>query len=154
MMKVLTTSVLVVLAVLPAITNSDPLRRKRDSGSEVSTVGTVLLDKLLTTTEWDNTLEDDEGSGTITTTVDPVESEDSVGISTVIVESKHFGTKNYTFLEPNHIPISDFLDMDEDMDLELLFTEVVNADFQQGGGTSPAQNIMVRSRTCLPSSMI
>ncbi|XP_039444285.1 uncharacterized protein LOC120424281 isoform X1 [Culex pipiens pallens] len=147
MMKVLTAtaSVLVVLAVLPAITNSDPLRRKRDSEGEVSTVGTVLLDKLLTTTDWDNTLEDDEGSGTITTTVDPVgSSDDSVGISTVIVESKHFGTKNYTFLEPNHIPISDFLDMDEDMDLELLFTEVVNADFQQGGGTSPAQNIMLQ----------
>ncbi|XP_065083879.1 uncharacterized protein LOC135706241 [Ochlerotatus camptorhynchus] len=67
---------------------------------------------------------------------------DSVGISTVMVELKHFGTKNFTFLEPDHIPISDFMDLDENVDLELLFTEQVNADLRDS--ENPTENVVLQ----------
>lgn len=82
-------------------------------------------------------LSSDDGDNVSTTE----DESDSVGISTVMVELKHFGTKNFTFLEPDHIPISDFLDLDENVDLELLFTEQVNADLK--GGDHPAENVVV-----------
>ncbi|XP_053681680.1 uncharacterized protein LOC128732455 [Sabethes cyaneus] len=68
---------------------------------------------------------------------------DNVGLSTVIVELKHYGTRKFTFLEPDHIPISNFLDLDENVDLELLFTEQVQAN-NSSQNSSPAENIVLQ----------
>ncbi|KXJ74624.1 hypothetical protein RP20_CCG013229 [Aedes albopictus] len=67
---------------------------------------------------------------------------DSVGISTVMVKLKHFGTKNFTFLEPDHIPISDFMGLDENVDLELLFSEQMGADHKDSG--NPVENVVLQ----------
>ncbi|XP_058811550.1 uncharacterized protein LOC131676501 [Topomyia yanbarensis] len=82
-----------------------------------------------------------ESTIAVPTTTEENES-DSVGISTVIVQLKHFGTKNFTFLEPDHIPISNFLDLDENVDLELLFTEHVNASLEHSN--NPAENVVLQ----------
>ncbi|XP_055613793.1 uncharacterized protein LOC129760216 isoform X2 [Uranotaenia lowii] len=50
---------------------------------------------------------------------------DNEGTGTVVVQMKHFGMKNYSFLEPAHSAIRDFRDLDENVDLELLFREEV-----------------------------
>ncbi|XP_055526022.1 uncharacterized protein LOC129718867 isoform X2 [Wyeomyia smithii] len=85
----------------------------------------------------------DSSNGSVPTATEEVSDEaDNIGLSTVIVELKHYGTRNFTFLEPDHIPITNFLDLDENVDLELLFTEHVQANMSQDN--NPADNIVLQ----------
>ncbi|XP_058445431.1 uncharacterized protein LOC131426591 [Malaya genurostris] len=124
----------IVVLVLVTIVQCHLLKKSRRVKSDEVTV--LPTESLATSSK--QTL---NGSTTAAPTVDENEV-DNVGISTVIVELKHFGTKNFTFLEPDHIPISNFLDLDENVDLELLFTEHVNGKLELS--TNPADNIVLQ----------
>lgn len=132
-------TVMIVLGSLLSVVHNDPVRRfqKVTKFEENEATPSQELDSGESSTPvLENFTEVELGNAT-------TENEaDSVGISTVIVKMKHFGTKNFTFLEPDHIPISDFMGLDENVDLELLFSEQMqHADFKPN--ESPVQNVVV-----------
>ncbi|XP_021706146.1 uncharacterized protein LOC5568409 isoform X2 [Aedes aegypti] len=130
--------VVIVLGSLLSVVHNDPVKRFQKVtkiDEEESTQHQELESREASTPVVDITTDGEFGNTT--------ENEaDSVGISTVMVKLKHFGTKNFTFLEPDLIPISDFMDLDENVDLELLFSEQMNADHSQSG--SPVENVVVQ----------
>ncbi|XP_062548652.1 uncharacterized protein LOC134213525 isoform X2 [Armigeres subalbatus] len=133
-------TVMIVLGSLLSVVHNDPVRRfqKVTKFEENEATPSQELDSGESSTPvLENFTEIEHGNAT-------TENEaDSVGISTVIVKMKHFGTKNFTFLEPDHIPISDFMGLDENLDLELLFSEQMqHADFKPN--ESPVQNVVVQ----------
>ncbi|XP_055616192.1 uncharacterized protein LOC129762192 isoform X2 [Toxorhynchites rutilus septentrionalis] len=81
-------------------------------------------DQIETTTAWGE-------DSTYDTEMTTLGGEDNDRISTVNMNQENYRTKNVTVHKPDHTAISDFRDLGENVDLELLFTEHTSPDPQQ-----------------------
>ncbi|XP_062700569.1 uncharacterized protein LOC115264855 isoform X4 [Aedes albopictus] len=133
--------VVIVVGSLLSVVHNDPVRRFQKVTKIEEDESTTKIQDLESSVEESSTPVSDFTHSEARSNATDNEA-DSVGISTVMVKLKHFGTKNFTFLEPDHIPISDFMGLDENVDLELLFSEQMGADHKDSG--NPVENVVLQ----------